>query len=160
MKKNKENKISPESNFTICCVLKSHLKQFWLRYHKIYVFLIFHFFKFLPTYDRNHFISAFETQIVCGRHIFVIYVKITAYYFGILYLKNVVVHFWEILGDLKLMLPEASAAPTLSNVDEWNLKIDFPCSKFTIPLKISSNKDVCQIHHWQSHSLRVLPLER
>ena len=45
------------------------------------------------TYDRNHFISAFETQIVCGRHIFVIYVKITAYYFGILYLKNVVVHF-------------------------------------------------------------------
>ena len=48
MKKNKENKISPESNFTICGVLNSHLKLFWLRYHKIYVFLIFHLFKFLP----------------------------------------------------------------------------------------------------------------
>ena len=47
-------------------------------------------------------------------------------------------------------------ASALSNVDEWNLKIDFPCSKFTFPLKISLwpkfflNSFIAICIHWDS----------
>ena len=47
-RKNEENDTTPESNFTKYGVLDSYLKLFWQRYHKICVFLIFHFSNFCP----------------------------------------------------------------------------------------------------------------
>ena len=47
--KSEENKTSPASNFTKCGVKNSKLKIIWQRYHKIWLFLIFHFLRFLPN---------------------------------------------------------------------------------------------------------------
>lgn len=82
---------------------------------------------------------------------------VSKWQYQILYLKTRCSPLWRNpLGSKIDALWGCLCASALSNVDEWNLKIDFPCSKFTFPLKISLwpkfflNSFIAICIHWDS----------